>query len=126
MKKILSPSFIKYFLAGISSVILDFSTLIAIKNIFIISATMAVAINQVLIWVYNFSINKYWTFNNRKLPHKQFAKYMILVGFNYLFSIIIMYIFSDIMGSNYLIVRFFSIAIITLWNYYLYKSWVYV
>ena len=125
MRSIVTPSFIKYLLAGISTVLLDFLTLIACKWAFMFSAAAAVGINQIFIWLYNFYLNKYWTFKNKDLPHKQFIRYVILASLNYLMAVALMYVFSDKLGFHYLSVRFSTIAGMTLWNYFIYKFWVY-
>lgn len=126
MKKIFTPKFIKYLIAGISTVLLDIISLVALKKMFFFSATLAVATNQIIVWFYNFSINKHLVFQNKALPYKQFLRYLILAGSNYLLAIAVMYIFSDILGIYYLTVRLATIACMTIWNYIIYKYWVYV
>lgn len=125
MKKIFTPKIVKYLIAGVSTVFLDFLSLIAFKELFFFSATLAVIINQIIIWLYNFNIHKYWTFSNNSLPYKQLLRYLVLAIGNYLVSILAMYIFSDSLGLNYLGVRLASIICLTLINYIIYKTWVY-
>lgn len=125
MKKIFTQKFVKYLIAGTSTVLLDFLSLIALKEVFFFSATLAIIINQIIIWLYNFNIHKYWTFSNQNLPYKQFIRYLALALGNYLVSISAMYIFSDTLGFYYLGVRLVSIICLTLANYIIYKIWVY-
>lgn len=125
MKKIFTQKFVKYLIAGVSTVLLDFLSLIALKEVFFFSATLAIIINQLIIWLYNFNIHKYWTFSNQNLPYKQFLRYLVLALGNYLVSISAMYIFSDTLGFYYLGVRLVSIIALTLVNYIIYKIWVY-
>lgn len=125
MEKILTLKFVKFLAAGISTVLLDFLSLIILKELFFLSATMAIAINQLAVWLYNFNINKHWTFENKKPPYKQFLRYLILAGGNYLLSVSAMYIFSDLIGLYYLWVRLVSIICLTIFNYIIYKRWVY-
>ncbi len=125
MKKIFTQKFIRYLIAGISTVLFDFITLIAFKEVFFFSATLAIIINQIIIWLFNFNIHKYWTFSNQNLPYKQFLRYLILATGNYLASISAMYIFCDTFGFYYLGVRLISIICLTLVNYIIYKTWVY-
>ena len=117
--------FAKYVVVGGSGFVLDMLTLIGFKEYLMISATMAVIINQLLVLSYNFTLNKYWSFSSRKMGHRQAIRYATLAGFNYLFSAILMYIFSDRIGFDYRLVRICSIAIMVLWNFMLYKHWVY-
>ena len=87
--------FAKYFVVGFSGVFLDMGTLILFKEKFGWTPVFAVVINQIFLLTYNFFLNKYWSFRNREMPHKQLVRFLSLAGFNYVFSVIMMYIFSD-------------------------------
>ena len=117
--------FAKYFITGISGVILDMVTLILFKEIFGWLPVVAVIVNQILLLGYIFLINKYWTFKNKEIPHKQIIRFLILAGFNYLFSVFVMYIFNHKFGFDYRLVRLASIASMVSWNFFLYKYWIY-
>lgn len=117
--------FIKYFLVGGSGFILDMGTLILLKEYFAISAVLAVIINQVLILSYNFSLNKWWSFRNREMPHWQLVRYIMLAVLNYGFSVAAMYIFNEHYGFDYRLVRIASVMVMVSWNFFLYKHWVY-
>jgi putative flippase GtrA len=117
--------FIKYFFVGVSSFVLDMSSLILLKESLFSSASVAVLFNQIFIILYNFNLNKYWTFSNKLDNKKQFVKYLTLILFNYIFSVLIMYLFSDRMGIDYRIIRTGTIMVMVMWNFYIYKFWVY-
>lgn len=117
--------FIKYFFVGVSSFLLDIFSLILLKEFLFSSASVAVLFNQIFIILYNFNLNKYWTFSNKLDNKKQFVKYLTLILFNYIFSVLIMYLFSDRMGIDYRIIRTGTIMIMVMWNFYIYKFWVY-
>ncbi|MFA5210953.1 MAG: GtrA family protein [Patescibacteria group bacterium] len=117
--------FIKYFTVGLSSFFLDIFSLILLKEYLFISATLAVIINQILIIIYNFNLNKYWTFKNKAIDHKQFVRYLTLVLFNYFFSVAVMYIFNELLNFDYRLVRTATIIIMVMWNFFIYKFWVY-
>lgn len=121
----LRRQFAKYFIVGISGVVLDIATLMLFKEVFGLVPVVAVTINQAILIMYIFLLNKYWSFRNRAVPHKQIVRFLILAGWNYCFSVIIMYIFNHNLDFNYLIVRIGSIAIMVSWNFFLYKYWVY-
>ncbi|EKE07164.1 MAG: hypothetical protein ACD_18C00175G0027 [uncultured bacterium] len=117
--------FTKYFLVGFSGLFLDLATLIFFKEFFGLNATIAVVCNQVLMLTYNFLLNKYWSFKNKEMPHKQIVRYLVLAGFNYLFSVGVMYLFNHILEFDYRLVRIATIAVMVMWNFFLYKYWVY-
>ena len=117
--------FLRYLVVGFSGLFLDIGTLYILSRTFGINPTLAVCINQVILIGYNFTLNKYWTFGGGGMPHKQFVRYLVLVTFNYIFSGIVMYGFNEIGGYDEILVRIGAIAIMTLWNFILYKNWVY-
>ena len=117
--------FAKYTFVGCSGFVLDIGLLILFKEVFLLTATLAVILEQIVVLIYNFTLNKYWSFRNRAMPHKQLVRYLILAGWNYVFGVIMMYIFSDGMGYDYRFVRIVSVVIAVMWNFILYKHWVY-
>jgi len=121
----LRREFTKYFIVGISGLVIDMATLILFKEVFGWWPVIAVAVNQILLLSYNFLLNKYWSFKNTEMPHKQLVRYLTLAVLNYCFSVIIMYIFNHGLGFDYRIVRLVTIAVMVSWNFFLYKYWVY-
>jgi putative flippase GtrA len=116
----------KYFVVGVSTVLLDMVSLIFLKEKAHIQPVLAVVYNQILIMVFNFSLNKFWSFKESVLTHWQVVKYVILTGFNYAFSVSAMYVFNSKMHFDYRLVRVGSIAVVVMWNFLLYKHWIYV
>ncbi|MFA6427446.1 MAG: GtrA family protein [Candidatus Magasanikbacteria bacterium] len=122
----LRTQFAKYFVVGISGLFIDMGTLVLFKEVFGWKPVIAVAINQAFLLTYNFLLNKYWSFKNKEMPHKQLVKFLSLAGFNYIFSVGAMYIFHDrFFDFDYRLVRLGSIAVMVSWNFFLYKYWVY-
>jgi len=117
--------FAKFFIIGISSLIIDMLLLILLKEKIKLAPVYAVAINQLFVIAYNFLMNKYWSFNSRKQGLKQLTRYAALVCFNYLASIIFMYVFSDVLNIDYRLVRLGTIALLFIFNFIVYKTWVY-
>jgi len=121
----LRVQFVKYFVVGISGVFFDLATLIVFKEKFGWTPVVAVVVNQLILLSYNFTLNKYWSFKDRAMPHKQIVRYLILAGCNYIFSVGMMYIFNHKLGFDYRLVRLVTIAAMVMWNFFLYKYWVY-
>lgn len=117
--------FIKYFIVGISGFVLNFSLLIFAKEILGITAVVATAIIGLLLMSYNFLLNKYWSFREKSMPHKQIARYLILNCVNYIFSVVAMYIFHDLLKYDYRLVNIGTVAMMVTWNFLLLKYWVY-
>ena len=116
---------LKYFIVGISSVILDMLTLIFLKEIMKLNAVLAISVNQIFVLFFNFCLNKYWTFKNFSLPHKQIFRYLTVAFINYCFAVVTMYFFHQSMGLDYRLVRMAAIAFMVCGNFLLSKYWVY-
>lgn len=123
--KSIKAEFVRYFVIGVSTVAIDMGTLFVLKEYVGFLPVIAVALNQLLVITYNFNLNKYWSFRNKEVPHKQFVRYLMLAGFNYTFSILIMLLFNQFFGLDYLIVRLASIIVMVAWTFFVYKYWVY-
>lgn len=121
----LRHEFIKYTVVGVSGLFLDMGTLILFTERFGFHPVVSVIFNQAVVLSYNFTLNKYWSFRNRALPHRQIVRYGTLMGWNYLFSVGAMYVFHTHVGFDYRLVRLASIAVMVSWNFLLYKFWVY-
>lgn len=121
----LRRQFAKYFITGISGVVIDMVSLITLKEVFGWRPVIAVIANQAVLLVYIFLMNKYWSFRDHSMPHKQVVRFLILAGFNYFFAVAFMYAGNHIFGFDYRLVRLFSIALMVSWNFFLYKYWVY-
>ena len=117
--------FFKYAVVGGTGVVLDIGSLAILKEWFGWAPVAAVVVNQICILGYNFTLNKYWSFQNRDLPHSQLVRYLTLAGWNYAFSVMMMFFFNHLWQVDYLLVRIVSIGIMVSWNFLLYKRWVY-
>lgn len=131
MKRVLSfawsvrREFVKYFFVGISGFILDLGSLMLLKQVFGFSAVAAVVVNQPVVLLYNFSLNKWWSFRNRALPYKQIVKYLSIAILNYFFSVTAMYVLHDVLYLDYRLARVVTVAAMVPVNFLLYKYWVY-
>jgi putative flippase GtrA len=76
----------------------------------------------------NFTLNRFWTFADdgarEGAVHAQTFRFAILVGINYCVTQAIMYLLTSI-GVNYLVAKALSTMFITIYNFYVYKKWVF-
>jgi putative flippase GtrA len=121
----LRKQFLRYSVVGFSGVFLDIGTLILFKEVFFLTATVAVLVNQSIVMAYNFTLNKYWSFSSKAMPHKQIVRYLTLAAWNYIFSVSSMYFLHELLGYDYRIVRILTIMVAVSWNFLLFKYWVY-
>lgn len=123
----LRRQFVKYFLVGISSFAIGVTLLKILVDLgpIRLAPVPAVMVVNLITLGYNFSLNKYWSFRNRAMPHKQLVRYLVLSGADYLFGVGAMYLFHERLGFAYLIVYVGSVAVMVGWNFFLYKYWIY-
>lgn len=114
----------RYFIVGVSTVILDLVSLIFLKWLGL-TAVLAVAINQFFVFGYNFELNKIYSFQDKNRPQRQIIRYLTVAGLNYIVAVGMMYILHDVIGWDYRLVRLITIALATLYIFPLYKYWVY-
>ncbi len=117
--------FAKYVIVGVSSVAIDITLLVVLVKFFHLNPTLAVIINQAIVLGFNFTLNKKWSFGSTNAAHKELVRYMILATWNYVFSVIAMYYGNEVLGFHHLLVRIASIMCMTLWNFALFRLWVY-
>ncbi|PIR76719.1 MAG: hypothetical protein COU32_00530 [Candidatus Magasanikbacteria bacterium CG10_big_fil_rev_8_21_14_0_10_42_10] len=118
-------SFMKYFIVGVVGVGLDLGTLALLSTMFGIAPYISVIFNQIVVIAFNFSANKFWTFQDKALPHKQFVRYMMLFAMNYALAVLFMYVFNEHLYIDYRLVRIGTIALSMSWNFLLYRHWVF-
>jgi len=121
----LRVEFVKYFVTGLSGVFLDIGSLILLKEVFGLAPVIAVVVNQAFMLAYIFLLNKYWSFRNKEVLHRQIVRFLTLALVNYCISVFIMYVFNHRIGFDYRLVRLCTIALMVSWNFFLYKNWVY-
>lgn len=121
----LRKEFSKYFIVGISAFFADVGSLYFLKEYLGLSPTASVIINQPIITLGVFYLNKRWSFNAAGMTHRQVLKFYLLAAFNYLFSVIWIHVLHDWFGVYYLLARMLNIALSVAWNFLLYKYWVY-
>jgi putative flippase GtrA len=121
----LKRQFAKYFIIGISSVFIDMAILIFLKEFGGFSPVLAVVFSQLVVILFVFFMNKHWSFGAPTRTHRQAIRFLSLASFNYFFSLAAMQIGNGVWGFDYRLVRLATMAMMVLWNFFLYKYWVY-
>ncbi|MBI4098562.1 MAG: GtrA family protein [Candidatus Magasanikbacteria bacterium] len=117
--------FAKYFVVGFSGLILDIGLLYIASDVLRIRPLLALLVTQIIVIVYNFLLNKYWSFESRGAHGRQLLRYSVVLGFNYLFGEAAMYVGNEVFGIHHLLIRAATVALAVSWNFLLYNYWVY-
>lgn len=115
----------RYLTSGGIGVISDILILYLLMEYTDIYLLYSVSIASIASTVINYIIQKLWTFRSHATIYKSFFKYTLVFIFNYFFTIAFMYITVEVIGFYYLYMKISSYIFITIWNYFLYKYFVY-
>ncbi len=121
----ISNRFIKYIVVGISCYLFDLLMLFSLVEFLHVNYLVSTSIALICATYLNFSLNKSWSFNSSETDMAAFRKYLLLFGVNYLFTITTMHVCVQYLKFNYLFVKVIVILSISLWNFFLYKNYVY-
>ena len=117
--------FVRYLVVGGSTFTIDFALLFILHGKVHIHLAIATSIAYWISIAYNFSLNRSWTFSARDKTdlRRHLTSYLVLLGFNYLFTVIFVYLASH--QVNYLIAKALAVAIQMSWTYLVYKNFIF-
>lgn len=112
---------VRYLFVGGSTFALDLGLLVLLHGKLNIRIGIATTISYWVSISYNFTLNLKWTFSSseKKKFHKHILSYGILLGFNYLFTLVFVSVGSHFI--NYAICKVIAVAMQTVWTYPIYK-----
>ncbi|HSX45319.1 MAG TPA: GtrA family protein [Candidatus Saccharimonadales bacterium] len=118
-------SFIRYLFVGGTTFFLDLGTLILLHGKFHISLPLATSIAYWLSVIFNFSLNRWWTFSvsEKSSLQKHAMTYGLLLGFNFIFTVIFVSNVSH--HINYAKAKILAVAFQMCWNFFIYKNFIF-
>ncbi|TLM85736.1 GtrA family protein [Pseudarthrobacter sp. NamE2] len=103
---------------------LDLGLLVALHELFNVDLLIATPIAFVVSLVFNFFLQRIFTFQAANHHGISAVKYLSLVVFNIAVSDVIVAGF-DALGWSYVIGKGTATVLTTIWNYFLYKEWIF-
>jgi len=118
--------FIRYVLVGGTTFAMDFILLYLLHGKVGISLGIATSIAYWVAIIYNFFLNRSWTFSVRDMRslHKHVVSYLTLLTFNYIFTVVFVSLASH--SINYLLAKAIAVLIQMSWTYYVYKRFIFI
>lgn len=118
--------FVRYLVVGGSTFVIDFGLLFLLHGKAHIRLAIATSISYWVSIAYNFLLNRSWTFSARDKSdlRKHLSSYLVLLGFNYLFTVIFISVASH--HINYLLAKALAVPIQMIWTYFVYKNYIFV
>lgn len=115
----------RYFITGVSAVGVDAGIYWLITRLLHTDFRIANLVSTLCGATYVFLINKFWSFGERTNTVRQSRRFAILFVWNYFFQQGALIVFVQHLHVHDLIAKFGIIAILTTWNFLLYRYWVY-
>lgn len=115
----------RYFVVGITGLVVDMGTLWIFIDKFHWAAIPSLMLNQIIVLTFIFYLNKLWAFKSAGQTHKEVQRYLVLYFFNYIIAIAWMWFWHNKLGFEPKLVRLINIILAVSWNFLLYKFFVY-
>lgn len=114
----------RYLLVGGVSFALDFFLLVFLHEYFAVELWLATPIAFLTSLAANYLLSRFFTFAGAAVRGTSFFKYIALVLFNTVAASLIVSGF-EAAGSSYMLGKVASTLLMTIWNFFAYKHWVF-
>lgn len=114
-----------YIGVGVGTVFIDMSILFLLHEVFNMWLWLSLTLAYWTSISFNFFFNRTYTFNHRAYDglKKHSVLYILLLGFNYLFTLVFVTMLSHII--YFAIAKLIAIAVQTLWTFLIYKRFIF-
>ncbi len=115
---------VRFLLVGGLSFALDLGLLVLLYEVFGVALWLATPIAFIVSLIFNFFLQRVFTFRATNKGSISAVKYLLLVVFNIAVSDVIVIGF-DALGWSYVIGKTTATILTTVWNYFLYRHWIF-
>ncbi|MFJ8580462.1 GtrA family protein [Micromonospora sp. NPDC093277] len=124
MRDLLSHSASRFLLVGGLSYLFDLGLLVVLHGFVGISLPVATTLAFGVTLLLNFGLNRAFAFRSTSLAGPAFLRYLLLVGFNYLLTLLMVTGLAGL-GVSYVVAKTGATAVISVLNYVAYRWWVF-
>lgn len=124
MRRVWSHSAVRYLVVGVGAFLIDIGLLAALHEVFGVPLVVATPAAFLLSFAATYVLQRMLTFDSAAGWVQSAARYTLLVGFNTLATTAIVASF-DALGMAWVVGKLVSVASTTVWNYFLYKYWIF-
>src|SRR3989344_5539633 len=127
INKLISWQIMRYIISGGSGAVVNLATLFVLVHFFQIWYLLSVVLAFVVAFFVSFSMQKFFTFNERGLERikQQSILYLGIQIFNLGVNAMFMYISVDILNIHYLISQFFILGFIAAYSFFIFKHFIF-
>lgn len=111
--------FFRYLFVGGFAFLVDFSLLYIFSDICGIYYLISAMLSFIISLIVNYLISTYWVFNKNQMENKlvEFGIFSLIGVIGLIFTEIILYLCTDVIGLYYLISKIIATAIVMFWNF---------
>lgn len=123
----LSIGFLKYFIVGISSFVVQITLLFLLTAVVGLEKIPANVLSVFITMSFNFYLSNKWSFkNNNKNNRQKLVKFTIITILNYCFDTLFAFpLMAVTLGINQYLVKVIITGMMVVWNFFFYKLWVF-
>lgn len=113
-----TEEFIRFVLAGTSTLVVDYGILLLLTEIFYVHYMLSAAISFTLAVIGNYYLCLIWVFKNRtRANKKQFIFFILSSIFGLLLNLVIMRLAVEHAHIAYIFAKVIATIIVTMWNF---------
>ena len=117
--------FMKYCLTGGSSFVIEYLLFFLANEVLGLYYVLANAIVYTITFWFSFLVNKYFTFRSKGKMGSQLYRFVLLYAFNMVVTNGMFFLLSDVVGIPPLIGKGFVSGMVVLWNFPIYRRFIY-
>lgn len=126
--KLLKSQFVIYGIVGVGVTLLKLFSLYILRDVFEIVTYLSVTISYIIAVVTHFFINKHYTFkvDEKKIINMMTVRYFIALAVAFIFYSGNIWILNQVVELAFYVAVFISLFLSFIFNYFLYKKYVFV
>ena len=126
--KLLKSQFVIYGIVGVGVTLLKLLSLYILRDVFDVVTYLSVTISYIIAVVTHFFINKHYTFkvDEKKIINMMTVRYFIALAVAFIFYSGNIWILNQVVELAFYIAVFIALFLSFIFNYFLYKKYVFV
>jgi putative flippase GtrA len=117
-------SMVRFLVIGGTAFVIDLGLLIVGRDVLHLELSLATALAFWISLVFSFLMQKYFAFSSSVSILSSAWKYGLLLAVNSVATVLIVSAF-EALGPGYIVGKFVATALVTAWNFFAYKHWVF-
>ena len=126
--KLLKSQFVIYGIVGVGVTLLKLLSLYILRDVFDVVTYLSVTISYIIAVVTHFFINKHYTFkvDEKKIMNMMTVRYFIALAVAFIFYSGNIWILNQVVELAFYVAVFISLFLSFIFNYFLYKKYVFI